>query len=185
VDWVDPNTWKVPATLIDNWRTILVGAVAIVGAVGSVLQWGLKPVRWAWSKLPQRSPQPNINRPLRFVQDERQSFWGPARRGEEPGTQVAGHWHVTNTSDRNVVLLRVRLDGYQSDVSNVATEGLRDRLYSSTYSIPAHRMARVTANLMCYPPIATGQEPLVADVIFTDNFEDEHRVRSRFRSIRA
>lgn len=25
-------------------------------------QWGLRPVRWAWSKLPQKSPQPNINR---------------------------------------------------------------------------------------------------------------------------
>jgi hypothetical protein len=41
VDWVDPNTWKVPAALIDNWRTILVGAVAIVGAVGSILHRGL------------------------------------------------------------------------------------------------------------------------------------------------
>jgi hypothetical protein len=38
---------------------------------------------------------------------------------------------------------------------------------------------------MFFPPITTGGEPLVADIIFTDNFEDEHRARSRFRYIRA
>jgi hypothetical protein len=34
---------------------------------------------------------------------------------------------------------------------------------------------------MFFPPIATGNEPLVVDVIFTDNFEEEHRARSTFR----
>jgi len=79
----------------------------------------------------------------------------------------------------------VRLDGHPSVFANVATEGLDDRLYSSTYPVLAHQLARVTANFMFYPPIASGREPLVADVIFTDNFEDEYRVRSRFRSIQA
>src|SRR5262249_622356 len=65
------------------------------------------------------SRKPEANRPLRFVQNEQQSFWGPSGSGNKPGTQVAGHWHVTNTSDRNLVLLRVRLDGYSSAFSNV------------------------------------------------------------------
>jgi hypothetical protein len=130
--------------------------------------------------------QPDGNRPLRFVQNEQQSFWGPCRRGQDPGTQVAGHWHVTNTTDRNIVLLRVRLDGYPSVFSNVMTEGMReDRLYSSTYTIPAHQMGRVSANCMFYPPIISGADPLIVDVIFTDNYENEHRARSTFPFVSA
>jgi hypothetical protein len=128
--------------------------------------------------------QPDRNRPLHFVQNEQQSFWGPCRSGQDPGTQVAGHWHVTNTTDQNIVLLRVRLDGYSSTFSKVATEG-EDRLYASTCPILAHRIAKVTANLMFYPPVVSGKEPLVADLIFTDNYEDEHRARSTFRFVGA
>jgi hypothetical protein len=127
--------------------------------------------------------QPDRDRPLRFVQNEQQSFWGPSKRGNELGTQVAGHWHVTNTTDRDVVLLRVRLDGYRSTFSHMATEGIRES--SSTHPIPAHRMRGVSASLTFFPPIVSGTEPLVADVIFIDNYEDEHRTRSTFRLIGA
>src|ERR1700683_2852830 len=184
MDLFDPQTWKLPAALIDYWKTILVGAIAILSALGSVLKWGLVPLRRAWSKLPQRSHQPD-RRPLRFVQDEQQSFWGPARNGQQDGTQVSGGWHVTNMSDRNVVLLRARLEGHDTIFGHVATEGLRDRLYAQMTPIPAEHMGRVVANLMYFPPIISGNGPLVADVIFTDNYEDEHRVPSRFRYIRG
>jgi hypothetical protein len=141
------------------------------------------------SQIAARSPlaQPDGNRPLRFVQNEQQSFWAPCSRGQDPGTQVAGHWHVTNTTDRNIVLLRVRFDGHLSVFSNVLTEGMReDRLYSSTHPIPAHQMGRVSANCMFYPPIISGADPLIVDVIFTDNYENEHRTRSiTFRFVRA
>jgi hypothetical protein len=70
VDWVDPNTWKVPAALIDNWRTILVGAVASSARLAAFSKGAFRPVRWAWSKLPQRSPQPNINRPLAWFKKD-------------------------------------------------------------------------------------------------------------------
>ena len=192
MDFTDPNLWKLPAALIDYWKTIFVGAVAILTALGTFLRWGLRPFQWARSKIAQRprSAQTaqtiSVNRPLRFVQNEQQSFWGPAMNGQEPGTQVAGHWHVTNTSDRNVVLLRARLDGYPRAFTNfVATEGQHSRMYSSTHPIPARHMAQVTVNLVFFPPITSGAEPLVADIIFTDNFEDEHHARSRFRYIRA
>jgi len=44
--------------------------------------------------------------------------------------------------------------------------------------IPAHQMATVSVSFMYFPPIGVGREPIVADVIFTDNYEDEHRVKS-------
>ena len=178
-----PNPGSLPAALVDYWKTILVGLVAISGAIGTILRVGFRPLRSAWSRIRQATPARSL-RPLRFVQVEAQSFWGPARRGDEQGTQIAGHWHVTNISDQDVVLLRVRLDGYQSDFGNVATEGLDERLYSSTFPVRAHCMASVTVNLMYFPAIHTGRAPLVADVFFTDNYENEHRARAaKFRFV--
>jgi hypothetical protein len=54
VDWRDPDTWKLPANLIDYWKTILVGGVAIVGAVVTIIGWGLKP--FGWGGLGSREP---------------------------------------------------------------------------------------------------------------------------------
>ena len=34
-------------------------------------------------------------------------------------------------------------------------------------------MAMVTVNLMYFPSIGIDREPILADVIFTDNYEDE------------
>jgi hypothetical protein len=187
VDFTDPDFWKTPAALIGSWQAILVGVIAIATALGSVIRWGMKPFGWAWTKIawPPQKPIATTSRPLRFVQTEQQSFWGPATRNRDPGTQVSGHWHVTNMSDLNVVLLRARLDGYEAQQSHVAAYGFRDRVYSHLTPIPAGVMGQVTATFMFFPSIKTDNEPLIVDVIFTDNYEEEHRVPSRFRFIHA
>lgn len=188
MDWTDPNTWKLPAALIDYWRTILVGLVAIGGSLFSIFKWGVaRPVGWVRSRLRQPKPVSNQEsaRSVYFVQTEQRSFWGPSGLGQRQGTQVSGHWHVTNMSDRNVVLLRARLDGYVHSHQHVGTSGFRDRTYPPIMPIPAGKMAQVTADLVFFPPIISSTGPLVADVIFTDNYEEEYRVPSRFRFIHA
>jgi hypothetical protein len=132
VDWSNPDTWKLPAALVGYAQTIVVGGVAILVALGTILRWGLRPIRWLWSKVINFRPQPAIAgdqpqtpdaRPLRFVLDESQSFWRPAKKGGTPGTQIHRRWHVTNVSDRAIALLRARLDDYQDEFSRVITEG--------------------------------------------------------------
>ncbi len=185
VDWPDPETWKLPAALVGYAQTIVVGIVAILVALGSVLRWGLKPVRWAWSKVTGfrahrvgEGPHGVDTRPLRFVQSEHASFWGPSKKGDAFGTHIQGRWHVTNVSNRDIALLRVRLDGYQDDFGQVIIEGVRGETHLLAPPIPSRHMAVVTVNLMYFPPIGIGREPIQADVIFTDNYEDEHRARS-------
>jgi hypothetical protein len=145
MDWLDPNTWRTPAALLEDWRSILVGAVAIAGIVGGAFRRSRRWIVNLASKI-RSTAKAGAERPLRFVQNEQQSFWGPAMNGQEPGTQIAGHWHVTNTSDRNVVILRARLDGYPCKHSHVATSGFRDRVYAAITPVPAESMAQVTAN---------------------------------------
>jgi hypothetical protein len=104
-------------------------------------------------------------------------------RGKEPGTQVSGQWLVTNTSDKPIVLVTARIDGQNAENTIVAVEGTRGG-FSSRYFIPAHQIRTVTMNFAFFPAIASGNEPLVVDLIFTANFEDEHRVRgAKFRSV--
>jgi hypothetical protein len=168
--WLDPNTWKQPAALLEDWRSLLVGGLAIITVLATIFrQIILKPFRWIRSRL--------ISRRMLFVQNEKMSFWGRNERR----TQVTGLWHVTNSSDRDVFVLRARLEGFQADVNNVVTTEGSGGLYSPLHPVPAHQMAKVMANL--FPPITARQEPFAVDVIFTDNFGNEHRVPSRFQPV--
>jgi hypothetical protein len=84
MDWLDPETWKVLAALAEHWQKIAVAIVTIGGALGIVLKWGLAPIRWLAAKFraPRaREPSPD-GRPLRFVLNDRQSFWGQASSGD-------------------------------------------------------------------------------------------------------
>lgn len=194
MDWTNPDSWKLPAALIDYWKTIIGGLVVIAGGLATILKLGSQPFRWAWSKIAPKRSQPSTavaaesshvgTRPLRFVVQDRQTFCGPARRGQEPGTQLAGHWHVTNVSGASLVLLKARVYGHHAEFSDVATRHSRSDMFSSRYPVLPGRMTEVGANFMFFPRIHTEGEPFVADVIFTDNYENEHRIKSvKFRPI--
>jgi hypothetical protein len=178
MDWLDPELWKKPAETFGYWQTIFGAAGSIGLSVLAFLRWGLAPFRRLASKIWSNKKQP-VERPLRFVPNERQALWTTGSVGSRQVTQVHGHWHVTNVSNRNVVLLQVRLANYEAEYSRVATKGPNPETGSPTFDnrnpIIAGRMSEVIAHFTFSPPICDGHEPLVADVIFTDNYEDEQR----------
>ena len=147
---------------------------------------GIQPLRWLYAKVQTGREKRAQTRPLRFVQIERESFWGPTGSGNEEGTQVAGTWHVTNVSHRKVVLLRARIKGHEAHLIDTTTAGVRDdRDYHQLTPIAPRHMGKVSTHFIFFPPIISGNRPLVAEVVFTDNYEDEHRVRSTFRCVRV
>lgn len=122
--------------------------------------------------------------PLRFVQVDIQTICASVKIGAEPGTHLTGHWNVTNTSGGPFVLLKARVAGHDAVSSNVATRHRRGDLFSVTYPILPGRMTQVGANFMFSPPIHVDGQAFAADVIFTDNYENEHRAKSvKFRPI--
>jgi hypothetical protein len=168
MDIFDPETWKQPAALFDYWKSIAGGAIAIFGILGAATKKGREFVRWGLLKLRRSGRTPPHD--LRFVIDDRATFWGLGTSAGRPITMVHGRWHVTKISESNVRLLRARLRRIETQQPVVITE--------SPGVIAAHRMVQVEASFMVDPPIRERSQSLAADVIFTDNYGDEHRARS-------
>ena len=139
MDLPNPELLKKLAETIGYGQTIVGGFVAILAAVGVLLKWGFTPFRWVASKISLRK-KPPVESPLRFVLDERQSFWGKAGSDTHKGTQVHGFWHVTNVSNRDVVLLSARLGNYDTEIGMVATKGPDPKL-----GIPTCLIATIAA----------------------------------------
>jgi hypothetical protein len=158
VDWLNPNRWKVPAQLIGDWKSIFSG--------GSYL---LKPLSRLASRFKGKAQQKSIY----FVSNDRLCNWGEARLKDQPATYINGHWDVTNSTDRDVTILKARLAEYATPFAQLTRRSIP----------PNHQPLEFSADFTFFPPIGRAPEPIVADVIFTDNFANKHRVRTTFTYI--
>ena len=185
MDLLNHDTWRPVADLIDDWKTIVAGLGVLGAAALAVMWWGTQPVRWLIARF-RRAPSladAKDDRPLRFVAHDPQMFCGAAGARERTGTHVHGGWHVTNVSDRSIYLLKARLDEQRAEFVHIAINPSRGRAFGSP-PIPAGRTARVDVDMGFTPAIHAAKNDLVADVVFTDNHGDEHRVPSvRFRCV--
>jgi hypothetical protein len=120
---------------------------------------------------------------LIFVNIRQQSFWGPAKGGEEEGTQLRGIWSVTNVSDRDHYILDARLDEHRTNYVVFSIEDPTTGLHSAKHVIRPKSTTELAANFFFFPPIISESVPLVADVVFTDNFGRQHLVRSEFHPV--
>jgi hypothetical protein len=166
--------------VFNHWVTILLTIAAVGSAIGTIFGWFRLPIRW-WHSRPKRKAQPK-GITLSFVQRDPQCHWGGATLNDQSGTYVSGHWHITNSSKSDVMILKARLGKYANHfVSHVLTRHPEDeRKIFGQYPIQSHRMSEVSADFTFFPPIARAPKPLITEVIFTDNFGNEHRVRSQF-----
>jgi hypothetical protein len=124
------------------------------------------------------------SRALAFVTDRTYSFWGPAKRIDQEGTQVRGAWSVTNVSDQNYVILDARFASHRASYVNIAVEDPMAGMYSPHYPIRAKHRVHLVANFFFFPAICRDGEILTDDVIFTDNYGEEHVVKAvQFRQM--
>jgi hypothetical protein len=183
-DWSNPDSWKPATDLVTDWKTLGGFGLAIVGALW---RWGSSLWRRLVSKLHRAKPAaptvaPAAERPLIFVADDHRTTHGPVGADEKTGTHVIGIWHVTNVTDRNFVLLKVRLGNYVPKMPVAIGVQGADGRYELKGPLPAHGMSTVMIELVFEPSVHHPHEGLVADVIFTDNYGDEHPLPSvRFR----
>jgi hypothetical protein len=178
----DLKVGRASAALISYWNELVRGVLVVIEFLIAVLPWGFQLMQRAWSKTTGARFHPKREPPsLRFEQDERQSSWSATRFGSRAGTHLHGHWFVTNTSNRNLRLLKARVHKHGADFTNVFTQH-PDRNVFGRYPIQAHALSEVVMDFTFFSPMGRGREPIVASVIFTDNYGDEHLLQSvRFR----
>jgi hypothetical protein len=111
---------------------------------------------------------------LSFVSNDRHCHWSGAKLNDQSGTFVNGRWHVTNSSESDVMILKARLGEYETRFARVET---------NPRPIQSGRTLEVSADFTFFPPIGRAPKRIISDVIFTDNFGNEHRVRTRFSYI--
>ena len=109
---------------------------------------------------------------LSFVSNDLHCYWSGAKLNDQSGTFVNGRWHVTNSSESDVMILKARLGEYEAR-------------FAQTHPRPIQsgRTLEVSADFTFFPPIGRAPKRIISDVIFTDNFGNEHRVRTRFSYI--
>jgi hypothetical protein len=94
------------------------------------------------------------------------------------------HFHVTNVSDYDVVLLKARLVGISHEHSSVSTAAGRQNLYDNRHSVRPRSIGEVMATFTIFPQPRIKSGAMIRDIIFTDNYGNEHRVRAvRFQAV--
>ena len=178
----DLKVGRASAVLISYWNKLVRGVIVVIGLLIAVLPWDFQLMQRAWSKTTGARFHPKREPPcLLFEQDERHSSWSATRFGNRAGTHLHGHWFVTNTSNRNLRLLKARLHKHGADFTNVFTQH-PDRNVFGRYPILPHSLSEVLVDFTFFPPMGRGREPIVASLIFTDNYGGEHLLQSvRFR----
>jgi len=169
--WLDPNTWKPIADLADDWRIIIGSVVAVGGIITSVTRQGRKAIASVWRRL---GGGKRRIADLRFVADDRVTFWSIGRLGTEEVTSISGTWHVTNVSAANVCLLRFRIRGENLEHMMISSGG---QFAGQQGLVPARKMEQIDAHGIIRRKVQQPRQAFVADVIFTDNYGDDHRVR--------
>ncbi len=177
MDLLNPETLKNSSALVEHWKTIIGGVLFIGGAAVGVARWGWIPARWVWSKIRQGRPS---TEQFHFVFNDAETLWSsiPETGTEKAGTYVRGLWHVTNDSDRDTHILKARLSRFEAKNSYIFVHGARGRSAGSRVPIVPRRMTQLEANFIYSFEICSPGTSLVADVVFTDNYNREHRVKA-------
>ena len=162
--------------MFNHWVTILLTIAAVGGAIATIIGWFRAPMRW-WRSRKKKA--------LSFARNDVFCFWSVGKLSDqsEPVTLVSGRWRVTNSSDLDVKITNVRLSKYVHQSFRLAMRNAEDERNIFVYGnfpIATHQTLEVEVVLTYFPSIGRAPEPIISDVIFTDNFENQHSVRSKF-----
>ena len=167
--------------MFNHWVTILLAIAAVGGAIGQILGWFKPLVRRFQSRRKSKVRQKGIS--LSFVSKDPHCRRSAVQGNNQSGTFVSGVWNVTNRSEWDVTILKARLSKYQTQFVQVSTYDPSVEGFGASHPIHSNQMSEVSADFTFFPSIGRAPKPIISDVIFTDNFRNEHRVRTQFSYI--
>ena len=161
----------------------------MVGTLKTILDFAQKLaalLSWAWkqcSKLWRSVIHPEVpRRTLRLVPEDRANTWSMGSVNKRPAMQIDCHVFITNVCRADVLLCRVGLRK-PSVAGEVLVRHPGKEVYGD-YPILSGATTKVAAYFWIEPPVCQPDDPFVADVDFTDQFGNAHRLRKlTFRPI--
>lgn len=112
---------------------------------------------------------------IRLIPRRHHSWWYLGSSKGKPAMQVVCDWYITNVSDVDVLICEVSLRKPET-TGNIFVRHPEQDIYGR-YPIPPGSTTEARADFWIRPPICEEDEPLVADIDFTDQFGNCHRVR--------
>jgi hypothetical protein len=169
---VDPNALKEPAEWAGYIQAIVAAAVVVFGAIASATKRGREWAARMWKRLAGKPRTAKAD--LRFVTSDRETCWSRGTLGADEIAIFNGVWHVTNVSESPVSVLKFRVQGLVTENHLLVVDPALGR--RPGYVVAPGKISQVGMQCMLRKAMK-GKQPVVADVIFTDNFGDEHKVR--------
>jgi hypothetical protein len=139
-----------------------------------VARYGAGLLSWAAARLGRGSRAKKNRVDLRFVPDDHATYSsvGTFIKEHEHAMSFWGEFNVTNVTSQNVFLLKFRFHGLNTGRHMLLGDSADDA------GVPIFRRHICTVKIHCLLRSLRAREPFIVDIIFTDNFGDEHRVRS-------
>ncbi len=153
---------------------VIAAVVTILAGIVAITEWG----RNQWKKLCRFIGRyyPKVPRKtVRVIPRHHRNWWHLGSLKGKPAMQVVCHWYITNVSDVDVLICEVSLRKPKT-IGHIFVRHPRQDVYGR-YPIPPGCTTKASADFWIRPPICEEDEPLVADIDFTDQFGNCHRVR--------
>ena len=155
--------------------------IGIAVAVITILKFGATILMWAanqfvkimhfFTRYKPKTPRETI----KIIPDLHQCWWHMGSMDKEPCIQVVGRFHVTNTTDKPLKLLRAY-------VVKPRTEGHIDVRHSQSQYYGGYELlpARATPGSMDFwikPPIRKKGQDFRVDIVIVDQYDNKHTLK--------
>jgi len=120
---------------------------------------------------------------IRITPQEGLQRWSEVSVDGSPATSLDGRWRVTNVlPDRDVLIVGARISGYRAQHTYINTQHPERDIFSPEYLIPPLAISKVMTDFYFIPPITKPGRDLKASLILIDQFGNEHRLKTVFKS---
>src|SRR5215813_5677738 len=120
---------------------------------------------------------------IRITPQEGLQRWSDVSLGGLPATALDGRWRVANVlPDREVLIVGARITGHEAQHTYIHTQHPERDIYSSEFLIPPLTISKVMTDFYFVPPITKPGRDLKAKLILIDQFGNEHKLKTVFKS---
>jgi hypothetical protein len=156
------------------WEIIkgLAALVAVIGGIVAATKAGRKWIKGKWQSLTRYKPK-LPKETIRAIPKDRSAWWSTGSVHGKPAMQVVSDWFVTNISDREALICKVRIRKYRT-TGYILVKHPNQNVYG-TYGIPAGFTTDARIDFWIQPPNRKEGDELEVKYEIIDQLGNVHR----------